>query len=105
METKKSVLLLCPHLVNKSGLIWQLLHITKEKDIPSYKSEPIVTGSVKKYFPRLPEGLYITLNKFSEKSIDEARNEIVLTMNKMDLDTSNNNSIRNSFERWLHQNF
>ena len=105
METKKTVLLLCPHLINKSGLIWQLLHITKEKNIPNYKTEPIVIGAVKKYFSRLPEGLYITLNKFSEKSIEEARHEIAAAINKIDPDKSSNNSIRISFERWLHQNF
>src|SRR6478735_1726739 len=98
METKKTVLLLCPHLINKSGLIWQLLHITKEKNIPTYKTEPIVIGTIKKYFPPLPEVLYITLNKSSEKSIEESRHEIAVTINKVDPDKSNNNSLRINFE-------
>ncbi|MEO5562011.1 MAG: DEAD/DEAH box helicase [Chitinophagaceae bacterium] len=103
MDKKKTVLLLCPHLMNKSGRIWELLHITKEKNTSFYKTEPINTSAVKKYFFRMPDSFSAMLNKFSEKHVGETRAEIASTATKMGHNDKGHAWLSNAFERRLHQ--
>ncbi len=103
MENKKTVLLFCPHLLNKNGRIWELLHIGKEKNATFYKTEPVNTTAVRKYFPRLPDSFSSTLNKFSEKYIEETRTELLATGIKMGTHTNDNDWLHTAFERWQHQ--
>lgn len=89
--------------MNKNGRIWELLHITKEKNATSYKTEPVSTNAVRKYFPRLPDSFGSLLNKFSEKQIEQTRQEIAAVTAKMGHDENGSNGIGHAFERRLHQ--
>jgi SNF2 family DNA or RNA helicase len=100
---KKTVLLLCPHLMNKNGRIWELLHITKDKNATAYKTELLSGNAVRKYFPRLPDTFSSLLNKFSEKHIAETRQEIAAASAKMNLTENSDAWLSNAFERKLHQ--
>ena len=99
MDKKKSALLLIPQLLKKNGEIWQLLHIIKEKNALSYTAELIVGGAVKKHFPQLPEGFYVCINKFSEKSIEATRQELIAMTSKMTTAGSKNCSLSCSRKR------
>lgn len=103
MDKKKTVLLLCPHLMNKGGRIWELLHITKEHNATLYKTEPISGNLVRKHFPRLPDNFGSLLNKFSEKNIEEVRQEITAAAAKMGHAGKGNPWLNNAFELRLHQ--
>jgi superfamily II DNA or RNA helicase len=102
MDKKKTVLLLCPYRMSKNGRIWDLLHITKEKNAVAYNSEPVTVGAAKKYFHKLPDSFSSMLNKFSEKNLEESRLEIAATGAKMGY-AKEDAWIVSSFERKLHQ--
>lgn len=103
MDKKKTVLLLCPHLLNKNGRIWELLHIAKEKNTTFFKAESISITAIRKCFPRLPDHFSTQLNKFSEKQLEETRAEIADTATKMGHDNNGHDWHSNAFERVLHQ--
>jgi superfamily II DNA or RNA helicase len=100
---QKTVLLIYPHLVQKNGRIWELLHISKEKNGMQHKTEPVTQVAARKYFPQLPEEFGSLLNKFSEKNIKAARQEITDAAAKMGGDKKDNDWFNNAFERRLHQ--
>lgn len=103
MDKQKTVLLLCPHLLNKNGRIWELLHIAKEKNAAFYKTEAVSTAAVRKSFPKLPDHFGTLLNKFSEKQLEETRAEITDTGARMGHDNNGKEWQKHSFERVLHQ--
>lgn len=103
MDKKKTVLLFCPHLISKSGHVWQLLHIAKEKNTTLFEKEPVNTSVARKYFPRLPDIFRTLLNKFSEKQIAITRLEIKDAGTKMGHEENESDWFRDAFERKLHQ--
>ena len=40
-EIQNTVLMICPHQMNTNGRIWELLHISKEKNGILHKTEPL----------------------------------------------------------------
>lgn len=100
---QKTVLLFCPYQVLKNGRLWELLHIVKEKNSILHNKEPITPPAVKKYFPRLPEEFSSQLNKFSEKNLKSAREEIAASTAKMGEADRLNDHYNNAFARRLHQ--
>jgi SNF2 family DNA or RNA helicase len=102
-EMKKTVLLIYPHLVQKNGLIWELLHISKEKNGIQHKTEPVTLVAARKYFPQFPEVFGNLLNKFSEKNIKAARQEMVDAAAKMGVDKKDSDWFNNAFVRQLYQ--
>jgi SNF2 family DNA or RNA helicase len=99
---KKTVMLFYPHLINKNGRVWDLLHITKEKNIPAYQTEPVSTIAVRKYFPKHQDSLGTLFNRFSEKQLDELKTEMIETRKKMGHDKSDH-WVNQNFQRKLHQ--
>ncbi|MCX6316118.1 MAG: SNF2-related protein [Bacteroidetes bacterium] len=102
MSTKKTVLLLSPHHLQKSGRIWELLHITKEKNTTAYAKEPVSTIAIRKYFPKLPDTFSSQVSRFSEKNMIATRLEIIATARAARNDEPDN-WIEQAFERKLHQ--
>lgn len=102
MDKKKTVLLFCPHLLRKNGQIWELLHITKEKNATLYKTELISPHTVRNCFPKLPDSFSSQLNKFSEKQAMAAREEIVSMAQNIG-QGDNALWIQTNIERKLHQ--
>jgi SNF2 family DNA or RNA helicase len=103
MDPKKTVLLLQPHLISKTGRVWELLHIVKEKNATIYNTEAVNTNAIRRYFPKLPDHFSTTLNKFSEKSIEKTRAEIADAASKIGRDKNDVEWFSTTFERKLHQ--
>lgn len=97
---KKTTLLFCPAHVSTNGLIWQLLHISKEKNILQYNAEPLSVNAAKKYFPLLPNAFFSTLNHFSEKNMAATRQEITNLSMRGESKPGDHTMF---FERKLHQ--
>src|SRR5687768_7579620 len=100
---QKTVLLIYPHLVQKNGRIWEVLHISKEKNGMQHTTEPVTQVAARKYFPQLPEEFGNLLHKFSEKNIKATRQEITDAAAKMGGDKKDSDWFNNAFERRLHQ--
>jgi hypothetical protein len=98
---QKTVLLLYPHALKKGGQVWELLHIDKQKNTIVHRTEPVTQA--RKHFPRLPDEVSSLLNKFSEKSIQSARQEMIAAAKKQGGGKMDNEWFSNAFERKLHQ--
>src|SRR5690349_15264502 len=100
---QKTVLLIYPHLVQKNGRIWELLHISKEKNGFQHTTEPVSQAAARKYFPRLPEEFGGLINKFSEKNLKVTRQEMTEAAAKMGGEKKDKEWIDTAFEKRLHQ--
>lgn len=105
MDSQKTALLLCPHHLLSSGMIWEILTIKKEKNAFFYKTEPIAPGLLKKAFPQQPDAFFSQLLRFTEKNIKASKAEISSTTQKMDIDGVMAEKIHQHFMRKMHQFF